>query len=161
MEILGTVVSGLFGSAIGGSGLGLIGTVVGKTFGWLEQKEKNKTLLAQNAHELNLIQEQAKIKQVEMESEYMIAQMEADANIRTAAYQHDASYGETPMWCSSILRLVRPVVTLLLMGMSAYIYWKAYDFGDWTTTKMLAEEVVFMTSLAITFWFGSRPANRK
>ena len=26
MEILGTVVSGLFGSAIGGSGLGLIGT---------------------------------------------------------------------------------------------------------------------------------------
>ena len=32
MEILGTVVSGLFGSAIGGSGIGLIGTVVGKTF---------------------------------------------------------------------------------------------------------------------------------
>ena len=125
MEILGTVVSGLFGSAIGGSGLGLIGTVVGKTFGWLEQKEKNKTLLAQNAHELNLIQEQAKIKQVEMESEYMIAQMEADANIRTAAYQHDASYGETPMWCSALLRLVRPVVTFLLMGMSAYIYYKA------------------------------------
>ena len=84
-----------------------------------------------------------------------------DASIRTAAYQHDASYGETPMWCSALLRLVRPVVTFLLMGMSAYIYYKAYEFGDWTTTKMLAEEVVFMCSLAITFWFGSRPANRK
>ena len=161
MEILGTVVSGLFGSALGGGGIGLIGTIVGKTFGWLEAKEKNKTLLAQNAHELNLLKEQANMKQAEMESEYMIAQMSADASIRTAAYDHDASYGETPRWCSAILRLVRPTVTLLLMGMSGYIYWKAYEFGDWNTTKMLAEEVVFMTSLAITFWFGSRPANRR
>ena len=117
--------------------------------------------MAQHSHELNLLKEQANMKQAEMESEYMIAQMSADASIRTAAYDHDASYGETPRWCSAILRLVRPTVTLLLMGMSAYIYWKAYEFGDWNTTKMLAEEVVFMTSLAITFWFGSRPANRR
>ena len=71
MEILGTVVSGLFGSALGGGGIGLLGTLVGKTFGYLEAREKNKTLVAQHSHELNLLKEQANMKQAEMESEYI------------------------------------------------------------------------------------------
>ena len=50
--------------------------MVGGASGW--SKRGNKTLLAQNAHELNHTRA-GQIKQVEMESEYMIAQMEADA----------------------------------------------------------------------------------
>ena len=161
MEVIGTVVSGLFGSALGGGGIGLLGTLVGKVFGWLEVREKTKLAAVQNAHELALVDRQATMKQAEMESELMIATLSADTAVRTAAYDHDASYGETPRWCSAVLRLVRPSLTIGLLSFTAWIYSRADRAGDLDTIQMLAEEAVFMTSLAITFWFGSRPMNRR
>ncbi len=160
MEILGTVVSSLFGSAIGGSGLGLIGAIAGKVFGWLELKEKAKVQQAENAHELALIQAQSQMRQAEMESELLISQVDADTKLRTAAYAHDSAMGTPHKWCSSVLRLVRPSITVFLLGLTTWIYWKAYAMGEIDTLQMLADEVVFMTSLAITFWFGSRGVSR-
>jgi len=161
MEVIGTVVSGLFGSALGGGGIGLLGTLVGKVFGWLEVREKTKLAAVQNAHELALVDKQSQMKQAEMESEMMIATMSADTAVRTAAYDHDASYGETPRWCSAVLRLVRPIITCFLLGLTSWIYYKAYAMGEIDTLQMLADEIVFMTSLCVTFWFGSRPMNRR
>jgi len=156
MDIMGTVMSGLFGG-----GVGLLGTLIGRVFGFLEVREQNKLAVLNNQHELSLLDKQASMQKAEMESEYMIASMETESAMRTASYSHDASYGAVPPAIASILRLVRPVLTLGLLGVFIWIFYKMDQFGHATAMEKLADDVSFLTSAAIFWWFGARDRGNK
>lgn len=156
MDIMSTVMSGLFGG-----GVGLLGTLIGRVFGFLEIREKNKLAVLQNQHELALLEKQSAMKVAEMENEYAITAMNAETSMRTASYQHDASYGETGPIVASILRMVRPLLTLGLLACFIWIFYKMDQFGHATAMEKLADDVSFLTSAAIFWWFGARDRGNK
>ena len=71
-------------SALFGGATGLVGTLVGKLFGWLELRERRKTLVLEQAHELALFDRQAELRQTELESERALAETEAWRSARVA-----------------------------------------------------------------------------
>jgi hypothetical protein len=104
--------------------------------------------------ELQLQELQITARKDELESEQLIVQTQADSDIKTASYAHDASYGPTTPIIASILRFVRPVLTFGLLGFSGYIFFSVQD--DPTIVRELSNQMMFLTTTAVAWWFGDR-----
>lgn len=146
-----------FTTVIGGGIAGLIGSAVDKVFGWLETREKRKVLAMQHEHEQKRWDFDLKVQQSEQEHEQAIAAFEAEREMRSASYQHDTGYGTAPNWIIGLLRLVRPALTVLLLAMTALVYVRAPEFNR----ADIAEQIVFLASMSIAWWFGSRGQSGK
>ena len=80
--------------------------------------------------------------------------METVAEMKSASYAHDASYGPTTVVISSMLRFVRPVLTFGLLGFSGYIFLSVQE--DPTIVRELSNQIMFLTTTAVAWWFGDR-----
>lgn len=145
-------------SALFGGATGLLGTVVGKVFGWLELRERRKALVIEQAHELALFDRQAALRQTEMESERALADTAAWQAGRVASYRHDMAAGETYRWVASIIRLTRPALTLLLLGLTGWVFLRVSDLG---IQSDIVNQIVFLTSMAVAWWFGDRAPQQR
>lgn len=155
--VLGTLVSGLFGG-----GVGLIGTVIGKVFGWLELKEKNKALAISNEHELKLLSMELADRNAEREHEAEVASVAADTTVRSASYSHDSTLRNVYRWVDSARAMVRPTLTVLAFSLLAYtIYLGAVHFGDFGAYKQALDQANFLAVTAYVWWFGSRDKGAK
>ncbi len=139
-------------SAFLGGTTGLLGSVVGKVFGWLETREKRKNMEMEFAHELSVLEAQGRIRADELEAESLIVQNKVAGDIRTASYKHDMGAGSTYVWVASALRLVRPVLTVMLIGITASIVCTLPD----PLAIDVANQVVYLCGMAIAWWFGDR-----
>lgn len=144
-------------SALFGGATGLVGTLVGKLFGWLELRERARTLAMEQAHELALFDRQAALRRSELEAELAVAESGAWAAARTESYRHDMAAGETWRWVSSVIRLVRPVLTLLLLALTAWVFVVVGDLG---LRAEVVSQVVYLTAMAVAWWFGDRAPRR-
>lgn len=152
MDIIGMVASGLFGG-----GVGLLGTVVSRVFGWLEEREKIRRLQVQNAHEFNMQRLQNEAAIAEREHEYATTAMQTDAQIRTASYQHDGPIGETYRWVNAVRALMRPVLTITACGLWGWvIYLGVVVFGDRSAYMEAIAQANFLATTTFVWWFGSR-----
>ena len=142
------LISTLLGALIGGSGSALSK--------WLGMKEKEQD----HSHELRLLEMQMQSKQSETENEMAIAQEASFASMRTASYQHDASYGEVSLWVRNTLRLVRPVLTVFLI-VEVGIIWFTIADSRIDLQEQIISGVLFMASTALTWWFGDRAPSPK
>ncbi|MEQ8346897.1 MAG: hypothetical protein RIB84_15725 [Sneathiellaceae bacterium] len=140
-------------SALFGGATGLLGTLVGKIFGWLELRERRRSMLIEQAHELALFDRQAALRQTEMESERALAETAAWQAGRTASYRHDIAAGETYRWVAAIIRLTRPALTLLLLGLTGLVFLRVADLG---IQAEIVNQIVFLASMAVAWWFGDR-----
>ena len=140
-------------SAVTGGLTGVIGTVVGKVAGYFQTKQEIKREQQRFAHELALQEMHYADKEEERESEQAIAATNAWQASRTASYQHDASYGQAYMWVVSLLRLVRPAITGMLLAMTVGIY---IDASEVAIRADIAQQVVFLTAMSVSWWFGDR-----
>lgn len=140
-------------SALFGGATGLLGTLLGKVFGWLELRERRKSLVLEQAHELALFDRQAQLRRAEMESEQAIAETAAWASGRVASYAHDMAAGESYRWVAAALRLTRPVLTLMLLALTLWVFLAVADLG---MRAELVTQIVYLTSMAIAWWFGDR-----
>ncbi|MFC3228800.1 hypothetical protein ACFOGJ_16265 [Marinibaculum pumilum] len=145
-------------SALFGGATGLIGTVIGKVFGWLELREKRKNMVIEQAHELALFDRQASLRRSEMENEAAIADTAAWQAGRVESYRHDMAAGETYKWVASIIRLTRPVLTLLLIGLTAYVFIRVGDLG---IQADITAQIVYLASMAVAWWFGDRAPQQR
>jgi hypothetical protein len=146
MELLLNV---LFGGATG-----IIGSIIGMVGKWLDNKQKMQMMTIQNSHELVLFDKQAALRSVEMENERAIADLDAWSQGRSASYDHDASYGSSDIaWVVAALRFVRPVLTVFLIILTAICFFK---LKDTVSQYDLANQIVYLTSMAIAWWFGDR-----
>ncbi|MFC3231258.1 hypothetical protein ACFOGJ_28680 [Marinibaculum pumilum] len=145
-------------SALFGGATGLIGTLVGKVFGWLELREKRKTLVLEQAHELALFDRQAELRQTELESERVLAETEAWRSARVASYSHDGAAGESYRWVAAVLRLVRPALTLTLLLLTGWVVMRVTDLG---LRAEVSSQIVYLAAMAVAWWFGDRAPVRR
>jgi len=136
----------------GGGATGLLGTFVNRAFGYAEKQRDY-------AHEIKLQDLAMKQRGMELEKEAEIAESAAAATIRSDSYKHDLAAGNTSKWVNNLLRLVRPVLTLFLVGLVAGIWWSLGEENE--LADQIVAGVLYLTTTAITWWFGDRCPTRK
>ena len=142
-----------FASILTGGATGLLGLVASAGIRILEAREKRRTLELALAHAERLHLLQMEAKNAEWENERLIAELTTARDLRTASYDHDRSYGRCSQWVTNILRLVRPMLTLLLIGLTGFVFFALYSDED---RRRIVEMLVYATTAAIIWWFGSR-----
>lgn len=144
LEVITTIV----GALVGGSG-----SALSKWFGIREKKLSFE-------HEIKLLEMQIQAKQSETENELAITQEEGFSAIREASYNHDMSQGRTSIWVNNILRLVRPILTLLLISL-VWVIWVSVAKNNLDLQNQIIDGVLFMSSAALAWWFGDRSPHSK
>lgn len=139
-------------TGLAGGGTGLLGSVVGRVFGVFEQREKNKERKIENEHELRLLEIQLKEKAGEREHEMALADMDASTKALVGSYDHDRSLVKTT------LRWVRPGLTVLLIFLTALIF---YTIADDVTQSKIAEMITYYTGMSVGWWFADRSGNKE
>ena len=144
-------------TSLTGGATGILGSVLGKAFGildfWVEEKKADKD----HARTLEMLELQSKLGAEESERELAIAEATAASSMRLASYGHDAGIGVSSTWVVDLLRLVRPVLTLLLLILCGVFYFSS-DAGGKATIEA---SIIFMASSATLWWFGDRAMQRK
>jgi len=115
--------------------------------------------------------------QTKGEFETQLAQLEAEAArevndtaLRSESYSVDkASYGGG--WVDKVRGMMRPLITVYLLGISTYIarvltatlngLGALGEAESITLYGNIINAIVFLTTTAVTWWFGSRPINKK
>ena len=147
----------LLGSALLGMGTGGIGSIIGKLFSfvdhWVDEKKKDK----EHERTIALLELQNKLGAEESERELAVAEVHAASDIRTASYSHDASVGVGSPFVIDLLRLIRPILTLLLILLVGYLYTQSVEAGRAT----IEASVIYMCSSSVLWWFGSREFRKK
>jgi len=148
-ELLGTVLTGGI--------TGVVGSVIGKAFSFLDAWQEEKKATNEHGRTLELLELQNKIGAEESEREMEIAQAKIDADSRVASYSHDSMAGTSSIWVIDLLRLVRPVLTFSLIFLVGILYFKAAPGGRAT----IEASVIYMASSATLWWFGDRAMRKK
>jgi hypothetical protein len=147
----------MIGAALFGSTTGLLGSVVSKVLEIWRYKEEAKARQMSYDHEVRLLEMQMRDRAAERESEEAITNTVADESVRVASYKHDTNNGQTSMWVNDILRLVRPVLTVLMILMTLYV---AATFDE-VSRRDLAAQIIAITAMCFAWWFGDRGTSKK
>jgi|TARA_R110001583_G_scaffold4447_1_gene25765 hypothetical protein len=147
----------LIGTVLTGGATGVIGSVIGKLFGFVDYYVEEKKADKDHIRTIEMLRLQNEIGAEENEREMAVAQADADSNMRMASYQHDAMAGTSSIWVANILRLVRPTLTLGLIVLVGILYFSA-DIGGRATIEA---SVIYMTSSSVLWWFGDRALRPK
>lgn len=154
-------------SAASGGLFGLLGTALGRVAGYFERKQQNafeeKKWQFQarewdndrnvEKHEVKLHELNLKAKHEENEMLIMRTAEEGSWKGLGASIQHDLKTGIASQWVINILRLVRPVITLLLWLITAWIFSK-------TQSGEITKALVFAATASTLWWFGDRAPKR-
>ncbi|WP_178860797.1 hypothetical protein [Thiomicrorhabdus cannonii] len=182
---IGTLLTGI-GSAASGGLIGLFGTGIKM---WAEHKseEAKRTFeLAMREADRKEMQLEHDLKMKEVEAmanrDIAVAQQnrlateasaaseveKAEINLRQTSYTMDkATYGGG--FVDAIRGLMRPTLTVYFAVLMALIAWQLMKLngGHWvnpTDAQMMLRDTVnaciFLTTTAVTWWFGSRPIKR-
>jgi len=148
-ELLGTVLTG---------GLtGVLGSVIGKAFSFLDAWQEEKKADSEHGRTIELLELQNKLGAEESEREMAITQSKIDADSRVASYSHDSMGGTSSVWVIDCLRMVRPVLTFSLILLVGILYFKAVPEGRAT----IEASVIYLCSSSCLWWFGDRAMRKK
>jgi len=147
----------LLGTVLTGGVTGIIGSVIGKAFSFLDAWQEEKKATNEHGRTIALLELQNKLGAEESEREMAITQAKIDADSRVASYSHDAVGGTSSVWVIDLLRLVRPVLTFSLIFLVGILYFKAAPGGRAT----IEASVIYMASSATLWWFGDRAMRKK
>ncbi|MBU0724378.1 MAG: hypothetical protein KJ904_08675 [Alphaproteobacteria bacterium] len=140
-------------SILTGGATGLLGMLASAGIRLLEAREKRHTLAIELAHAERLHLLQMEARSAEHENERLIADLGVARDLRVASYDHDRGYGRASLWVVNILRLVRPGLTLMLLGLTAVVFFQLYSDED---RRRIVEMLIYATTAAVIWWFGSR-----
>ena len=149
---------------VSGGATGILGTVVSGVFKFMDRKAEAADRRDKLAHELKLHELQIQAGQAETENELRIAEATTSREQLLASYQHDISAGPGYKWVSAILRLVRPTLTFVLIGLTAWIYHGLEGTtisGGVQLEAYIINTIVYTTSAAVLWWFGDRATQIK
>jgi len=141
-----------------GGATGIIGSVLGKVFSFADAWIAEKKSAAEHQRTMQMHRLQAELRSEELENERAIVEEQASADLRAASYRHDQDTGASYAWVVAILRLVRPVLTTMLIIMVWYFYGTNTDLG---TRAEIMSSVIYMASTAVLWWFGDRAMRSK
>lgn len=135
--------------AAAGGVFGLLGTAFGRVASFFERKQEFAQEERRWSHELALHELQMKARKEETEMELAIAAQEGSWGGLQASLNAEAATGPASKWVINLLRLVRPVLTLFLWVISAWVFALTRD-GN------IASSAVFAATAATLWWFGDR-----
>ena len=145
-------------SVLPGGAAGILGSLIGKAFGFLDFFIEEKKKDNDHARTIEMTRLSAELRSEELENERAIVEEEQAGKQRAASYRHDMSAGVSYPWVAAILRLVRPTLTLMLIAIVWYIYATSNDIAQQET---IIQSVIYMTSTAVLWWFGDRAMKGK
>jgi len=140
---------GLGLDAAAGGVFGIIGTAFGRFASFFEQKQAFKQEEKRWGHELKLHELQMKADKQETEMELALAAQRGSWDGLKTSIEADLHIGAASQWVINILRLVRPVLTLLLWLITGWIF-------SCTQNGEIANAAVFAATAATLWWFGDR-----
>lgn len=149
----------ILGSLISGPIIGLVGSGISAFVNYKNRQLDLQENREKRDHELQLYDKQVAFKGVEMEHELDVQSIKAAVDLRTASYTHDASYGQPTGWAVNALRLFRPGLTALLLGLVCVFWFTIGDdisFEGMTMQQKIVTSIVEMAGMAMAWWFGSR-----
>ena len=141
-------------SAAGGGLFGLVGAGLTKVVGYFEQKQ-------QLAHQIKMAKEEREMMAMEIDMakvkgtiDLELQESENDAKNLQAAISAESSLSGASAWVTDLRGSLRPILTYSLVvcavGMTAFL-----PENPWNN------DIIFLATTAVTFWFGSRPPSRK
>ena len=148
----------LIATVVSGGATGIIGSVVGGAFKWLDRRDAAREADAVRAHELSLQRLAIETRAAETESERAIVEAETAGAALAASYRHDRAAPPATPWVADVKAMVRPALTFALILLTAAIYF-ALDDGASGAAELRAyvvNTVVYTTSAAVLWWFGDR-----
>lgn len=166
-DLLSLAATGASGGLLGGL-FGIAGQIGNRAMGVWEAREKRKDQVlayAQEekrwAQEAVLLRLQREARAEETEQELAIAAANGSWAGLNASIAAEAAGPPSYKWVGAVRTLVRPVLTLSFMLLTAAIYFtlRGDDPGDAAVKARLVEDVVFVTTAAALWWFGERAQN--
>ena len=150
LDIIGTVLTG--------GATGIIGTVIGKAFSFVDSWQKEKAADKEHTRAIELYKLQAELKLEEREQEMENQMQVAEIGLRSASYGHDQTMGKSSRWAVNTLRMVRPALTGGLIILVGIIYFRTEDLGQ---QEVIIQSVIYMASSSTLWWFGDRALRGK
>lgn len=150
-----------------GPAAGLVGSLLSNLFGgigaYFKRKQDLEAQQLKQDHETKLLEMNIAARGQEMESEQLIAQADAMAQMLSASYRHDASYGPVSTAAAAWLRAVRPVLTFTLVLLTGAIFFYSSNTASitigvevMTVHDKIITSVLLMTEIAVSWWFADR-----
>jgi Flp pilus assembly protein TadB len=135
------------------AGGGLLGGILSLGKLWGAYKEKKMLL----SHEVKMAEEDRKNMAMEIDMakvkgsiDLELQESEDDAKALTAVIKAEVDTKGASPWVQDLKASTRPILTYVLCVMAFVLVIFAME-NPWTN------EIVFLASTAVTFWFGDRP----
>ena len=135
--------------AAAGGLFGILGTALGRVAGYFERKQIHEQEQARWGHEYRLHELNMQARQQETELELALTAQQGSWKGLEVSLKAEAALGKASLWVINMLRLVRPVITLLLWMITAMIFLVTHD-------SAIIEASVFAATAATLWWFGDR-----
>ena len=143
---------GVAASVAGGGLFGLFGTALGRLAGFFEKRQTIAHEERRWLHEVKLLELQQSAAAQETEAELAIARTEGSWAGLEASLNAEAAIASSYRWVDAIRALTRPILTLLLWGITLAIWFSA----DPGSRSSITETATFAATAATLWWFGDR-----
>ena len=145
-------------SVLTGGATGILGSVLGKVFNFADVFIKEKKAKGEHERTIEMHRLQSELRADELESELAIVQEQSAGAAQVASYAMMTGVEVPYPWVAAILRLMRPLLTVMLVGIVWYIYASSNDLAQQET---IIQSVIYMSSTAVLWWFGDRAMRPK
>ena len=149
-------IAGLAASAAGGGLFGLIGTVIGRAAGVIEARQAQAHERARWVHDGEMLKLQMQAKAAAREADQRLADTSGAWAGLSASMAAEAAIGESYRWVNAVRALTRPVLTVLLWGITAAVF----AGSDAAGREGIVETATFAATAATLWWFGDRGPRR-
>jgi len=145
-------------SVLTGGATGILGSVLGKVFNFADVFIEEKKAKGEHERTIEMHRLQSELRADELESELAIVQEQSAGAAQVASYAMMTGVEVPYPWVAAILRLMRPLLTVMLVGIVWYIYASSDDLAQQET---IIQSVIYMSSTAVLWWFGDRAMRPK
>jgi hypothetical protein len=147
---------------------GGLGGLIGLIGSWLTKWEERKTRQLEMGHELAMAEISLREMDKEMEMQAEIAK-QAVNKAEVAGWEETQKAGSN--FGEAIKAIVRPTITVYLLVLSTWIAWSTFEIlggieqiggGEYylSVARQVVNQCLFLTTVAVTWWFGARPAHK-
>ena len=142
-------------SAAGGGLFGLIGAGFTKFMGYREKKLELEHEVSMASENRQTMQMEAELTKIQGAIDLELQEDENDAKNLQAAIAAEGNIKDASQWVTDLRGSLRPILTYSLVACAvAMSVWAAKD-------NPYTNEIIFLATTAVTFWFGSRPPSTK
>lgn len=152
-------------NVVSGGATGLLGTVLSGGLKYFTNKQEQAHELAVMEMQMRQMDKEAAIardiKELEMEGEQAKAAWAGlEASYKEAGRRWSTGDSQWIVAIDVVRGLMRPVLTLGLLGLTAGIYFTLAT-DDIKMSQAIVQTVLYTTTTALLWWFGSRQLEKK